>query len=759
MLSKELQMTLSNAFSVAHEYEHEFVTLEHLLLELLGIPAVQDVIRACGADVGKIEEGLENFLESEMVSRKPDELQPTMSFQRVIERAIYLVQSNGYPEVTAVHVLASMYAEQDSQAVYLLESNGVERVDVLSYLSHGVTAADSDEYLPAKSENDDSEAEQGQSEASPLEKFTTNLNAEVQEGRIDPIIGRDWELNRTLEVLCRRRKNNPLLVGEPGVGKTAVAEGLAHLIEKDKVPESLRDAVVYSLDMGALLAGTRYRGDFEKRFKSLLKALENEPHAILFIDEIHTVIGAGAVQGGAMDASNLMKPSLSSGKLRCIGATTYDEYRGIFEKDRALARRFQKVDIKEPSQQESFEIIKGLKPKYEEHHSVKYTLPALKEAVALSARYLTDRHLPDKAIDVVDEAGAKQALVVASKRKKQIGVAEIQQVIANIARIPVSQLTQKEKDKLADLDVSLKRVVFGQNHAVDQLVSAIHLSRSGLNNPNKPTASFLFAGPTGVGKTELSQQLAKHLGVEMLRFDMSEYMERHTVSRLIGAPPGYVGYDQGGLLTEAVTKNPYAVVLLDEIEKAHSDVFNLLLQVMDNGTLTDNNGRKADFRNVILIMTSNVGAEQMARTSMGFTVQDHTMDFEGELKKVFTPEFRNRLDGIIQFNRLSEESMTSVVNKFIYALENALADKKVTLKISDAARIWLAKKGYDPLMGARPMERLVQEKVKKPLAEKLLFGDLQQGGDIYIDLNQTDDELTFSKKDETKQDESKLVEA
>ena len=743
MLSKELQMILSNAFSVAHEYEHEFVTLEHLLLELLGVPSVQEVVKACGADIEKIESGLEQFLESEMVSRKPDELHPTMSFQRVIERAIYLVQSNGYTEVMPVHVLASMYAEQDSQAVYLLESNGLERVDVLSYISHGVSASDSDEYLPSSREHEDQEEAGTSTENSPLDKFATNLNIEVSEGRIDPIIGRDWELNRTLEVLCRRRKNNPLLVGEPGVGKTAVAEGLAHLIMEEKVPESLLNAEVYSLDMGALLAGTRYRGDFEKRFKALLKELEEQPHAILFIDEIHTVIGAGAVQGGAMDASNLMKPSLSSGKLRCIGATTYDEYRGIFEKDRALARRFQKVDIKEPSHHESFEILKGLKSKYEDHHSVKYTLPALKEAVALSARYLTDRHLPDKAIDVVDEAGAKQAIALSSKRKKQIGVHEIQQVVANIARIPVSQLTQKEKDKLADLEPSLKRVVFGQDHAVEQLVSAIHLSRSGLNNPNKPTASFLFSGPTGVGKTELSQQLATHLGVEMLRFDMSEYMERHTVSRLIGAPPGYVGFDQGGLLTEAVTKNPHAVVLLDEIEKAHPDVFNLLLQVMDNGTLTDNNGRKADFRNITLIMTSNVGAEQMSRSSMGFTEQDHTMDFDSELKKVFTPEFRNRLDGIIQFNRLSEESMVSVVNKFIYALENALADKKVTLKISDTARAWLAQKGYDPLMGARPMERLVQEKVKQPLAEKLLFGELQQGGEVFIDLLK--EELTFTK--------------
>ncbi len=730
MLSNELQMTLSNAFSVANEYEHEFVTLEHLLLELLAVKEVQEVVSACGAELAVIEEGLEKFLESDMIALKPEELQPTMSFQRVIERAIYLVQSNGYPEVMAVHVLASLYAEPDSQAVYLLESNGVEKVDVLSYLSHGVTATEAADFQPLHDSN--KQSDEGE-KPSPIDAYTTNLNKEVEQGNIDPIIGRAWELNRTLEILSRRRKNNPLLVGEPGVGKTAVAEGLAYQIIHHKVPELLSDAIIYSLDMGALLAGTRYRGDFEKRFKALLNALENEPHAILFIDEIHTVIGAGAVQGGSMDASNLMKPALSSGKIRCLGATTYEEFRGVFEKDRALARRFQKVDVKEPSIQESFEILKGLKSKYEAHHQIKYTLPALKEAVALSARYLNDRHLPDKAIDIIDEAGSKQALAVPSKRKKQIGVPEIQQVVASIARIPISQITKKERDKLQDLGASLKRVVFGQDHAVDQLSVAIKLARSGLSDPNKPTGSFLFSGPTGVGKTELAQQLANHLNVEMLRFDMSEYMERHTVSRLIGAPPGYVGYDQGGLLTEAVAKQPHAVVLLDEIEKAHPDVFNLLLQVMDHGTLTDNNGRKADFRNVILIMTSNVGAEQMARASMGFAEQDHTMDFDSELKKVFTPEFRNRLDGVIQFNRLSEESMASVVNKFIYALESTLESKKVVLTLTDAARRWLAKEGYDPLMGARPMARLIQDKIKQPLADKLLFGALQKGGTVEID--------------------------
>ncbi|MBO1926870.1 ATP-dependent Clp protease ATP-binding subunit ClpA [Thiomicrorhabdus sp. 6S2-11] len=740
MLSKELQQILSGAFGVANEYQHEFVTLEHLLLQLLESRSVQEVVLACGANPDSLMDDLEKYLEGELVTEHDHELQPTMSFQRVIERAIYFVQSNGYQEVLPTHVLASMLSEQESQAVFVLESHGVDRLNVTNYLSHGVTVNDDEQLIPSEQQQGES-GEGAESSGSPLTSFAVNLNDLVEEGKIDPIIGREWEINRTMEVLCRRRKNNPLLVGEPGVGKTAVAEGLAYQIVHKKVPEILADAVVYSLDMGAILAGTRYRGDFEKRFKAVLKALQELDHAVLFIDEIHTIIGAGAVQGGAMDASNLMKPALSSGNLRCIGATTYDEFRGIFEKDRALARRFQKVDIKEPTVEESVSILKGLKEKYEAHHNVKYTMPALREAVALSARYITDRHLPDKAIDVIDEAGAKQALAPASKRRKQIGVHEVQAVVASIARIPVAQITQKEKETLQDLDQNLKRVVFGQDHAVEQLSKAVQLARSGLGEPNKPTASFLFAGPTGVGKTELSQQLAKLLGVEMIRFDMSEYMERHTVSRLIGAPPGYVGFDQGGLLTEAVSKNPHAVVLLDEIEKAHPDVFNLLLQVMDHGTLTDNNGRKADFRNITLIMTSNVGAEQMSRASIGFTVQDHSMDFDGELKRVFTPEFRNRLDGVIQFNRLSQESMESVVNKFIYALEAALHEKKVTLTLSDEARAWLAKKGYDPLMGARPMARLVQEKLKQPLAEKLLFGDLQNGGEVHVDMQ--NDELVF----------------
>jgi len=733
MLSKELQLMLSNAFSLASEYEHEFVTLEHLLLELLGLPSVREVVEGCGVNPEELEAGLELFLETEESSPKPVDLLPTLAFQRVIERAVYLVQSNGYSEVTGLHVLASMYSEEDSQAVFLLESNSLQRVDVLSYISHGVSAQEQSEFL-----NDDFNASQQSEEqekpSNPIEELTTNLNRQAELGRIDPVIGRDWELNRTLEVLSRRRKNNPLLIGEPGVGKTAVAEGLAYKIVQKDIPESLQEATVYSLDMGSLLAGTRYRGDFEKRFKALLKSLEEQPHSILFIDEIHTIVGAGAVQGGAMDASNLMKPALASGKLRCVGATTYEEYRGVFEKDRALARRFQKVDIKEPTIQETYEILKGLKSQFETHHEVKYTLPALKMAVDLSSRYITNRHLPDKAIDVIDEAGAKQRLLPKSKRRKQLGVAEIQRVVANIARIPVSQITQKEKEKLQNLEDSLKLVVFGQDNAVHQVVSAVKLAQSGLNDPHRPTASFLFSGPTGVGKTELTSQLAKHLGVELLRFDMSEYMERHTVSRLIGSPPGYVGYDQGGQLTEAVNKTPYAIVLLDEIEKAHPDVFNILLQVMDNGTLTDNNGRKADFRNVILIMTSNVGAEQVSRSSMGFSVQDHTQDFEGELKKVFTPEFRNRLDSVIQFNRLSESSMTSVVNKFIFALEDSLQEKKVKIILTDKARNWLAKKGYDPMMGARPIGRLIQDKIKLPLSEMVLFGSLQEGGEVKISV-------------------------
>ena len=743
MLSKPVQMSLSNAFSVAQEYEHEFVTLEHLLLELLNLPDVQELLNACGAHIDKIELDIERYLETEPKQPQTSqalEIHPTMSFQRVIERAIYMVQSNGHSEVLGVHLIASMFAEPDSHAVYILESNGVERVDVKSYLAHGVITDESQQDLNQdlhhQADQDDDESNE-----SAITNFALNLNKHALEGHMDPMIGRQWELDRTLEILSRRRKNNPLLFGEPGVGKTSIAEGLAYKIVHGEVAESLRDAVVFSLDMGALLAGTRYRGDFEKRFKSLLNELARQDHAILFIDEIHTIIGAGAVQGGAMDASNLMKPALANGQLRCIGATTYEEYRGIFEKDRALARRFQKVEVREPTVPETIQILKGLKEQFEAHHDVKYTQPALKAAAELAERYITDRHLPDKAIDVIDEAGAKQRLMPPSRRRKQIGVPEIQQVVANIARIPIASITQKERDTLFDLESHLKRVVFGQDHAVKQVVAAIKLARSGLAHPDKPSGSFLFAGPTGVGKTELTQQLAKHLGVELVRFDMSEYMERHTVSRLIGAPPGYVGFDQGGLLTEAVNRQPHSVVLLDEIEKAHPDVFNLLLQVMDHGTLTDNNGRKIDFRNVVLIMTSNVGAEMMSRSSIGFTEQDHTHDFESELKKMFKPEFRNRLDAVIQFNRLSEASMGSVVNKFIFALEQTLSEKKVSLVLDNDARDWLAKKGFDPLMGARPMARLIQQQVKQPLAELLLFGELQQGGAVRIKLDKASDSL------------------
>ncbi len=743
MLSKDVQRVLSNAFSLAHEMGHEFVTLEHVLLELLALEDVQDVIYACSVDVADIEESLERYLATDLVRQPSDaalELQPTMAVQRVIERAIYTVQSSGKPEVEGVHLLASILTEQDAYAVYFLEKHGVHRVDVLSYISHGVTAT---EQAMIEEENEAlfDRAEQGTSEAEKepqpplLEQVCRDLNKEAEAGKVDPVIGRDWEIERTLEILSRRRKNNPILVGEPGVGKTAIAEGLALRIVQGKVPEKLKNARIYALDMGAMLAGTRYRGDFEQRFKQVLEALAAEPQAILFIDEIHTIVGAGAVQGGAMDASNLMKPALAAGKLRCMGATTYEEFRTIFEKDRALARRFQKIDVKEPSVEEAYQILKGLKDKFEAHHGVKYTLPALRTAAELAARHIQDRHLPDKAIDVIDEVGARFALKSGRQRRTQVGVADIQQVVAKIARIPLAQITQKERDKLSTLEPDLKRVIFGQDRAVEQVVAAIKLARSGLKAPDRPIANFLFAGPTGVGKTELARQLALHMGLELIRFDMSEYMERHTVSRLIGAPPGYVGYDQGGQLTEAVNRHPYSVVLLDEIEKAHPDVFNILLQVMDSGTLTDNNGRKTDFRNVILIMTSNVGAQEMARASMGFVQQDHTQDFAGELKKAFTPEFRNRLDAVIQFAPLQPEAMARVVDKYLLQLEQQLQEKKVALNVTPAARQWLCEHGYDKQMGARPMERLMREKLKQPLAELLLFGELKEGGQVEIGVS------------------------
>ena len=738
MLSKDVQRILSEAFALAHEMGHEFVTLEHVLLELLSLDDVQDVIYACSVDVGDIEMSLERYLANEL-PRAPEvvELHPTLAVQRVIERAIYTVQSNGYEEVDGLHMLASIFSEQDTYAVYCMEKHGVHRVDVLSYIAHGVTAEEQAMIESAEqdlfAEDDQITVERKQrDEPGPLEQFTRDLNREAEQARIDPVIGRDWEIERTLEILSRRRKNNPILVGEPGVGKTAIAEGLALRIVQGQVPDKLQDARVYSLDMGALMAGTRYRGDFEQRFKQLIDELAKQPQAILFIDEIHTIVGAGAVQGGALDASNLMKPALAAGQLRCIGATTYEEFRTIFEKDRALARRFQKIDVVEPSVEETFSILKGLKDKFESHHQVRYTLPALRAAAALSARYLPDRHLPDKAIDVIDEAGARFALH--KKRRTQVGVTDIQRVVAKMARVPLEKITEKERDKLADLAPNLKRVIFGQDAAVDQVVAAIKLARSGLKHPDRPIANFLFAGPTGVGKTELARQLALHMGVELIRFDMSEYMERHTVSRLIGAPPGYVGYDQGGQLTEAVNKHPHSVVLLDEIEKAHPDVFNILLQVMDSGTLTDNNGRKTDFRNVILIMTSNVGAQQMARASMGFVQQDHTRDFDAELKKTFTPEFRNRLDAVIQFAPLEPAAMARVVDKYILQLEAQLADKKVRLNVTPQAHQWLCEQGYDRQLGARPMERLVREKIKQPLAELILFGELKDGGQLEIDV-------------------------
>ena len=747
MLSKDVQRVLSNAFSLAHEMGHEFVTLEHVLLELLALDDVQDVIYACSVDVADVEASLEHYLANDLVRTEADEmfeLQPTLAVQRVIERAIYTVQTNGYPEVNGLHLLASIFSEQDSYAVYFMEKHGVHRADVLSYISHGVTATEAQmlgeeelwgEQRGSKSDeaHDSGREEKTEQEGDFLAQFTRDLNTEAEQGRIDPVIGRDLEIERTLEILSRRRKNNPILVGEPGVGKTAIAEGLALRIVRGEVPERLKDARIYSLDMGSLMAGTRYRGDFEQRFKQLLEALAQKPHAILFIDEIHTIVGAGAVQGGALDASNLMKPALAAGALRCIGATTYEEFRTIFEKDRALARRFQKIDVVEPSVEDTFKILKGLKDKFESHHDVKYTLPALRAAVELSARYIQDRHLPDKAIDVIDEAGARFALQKKrASRRSQVGVADIQRVVARMARVPLTQITQKERDKLATLEPALKRVIFGQDAAVEHVVSAIKLARSGLKHPDRPIANFLFAGPTGVGKTELARQLAHHLGVELIRFDMSEYMERHTVSRLVGAPPGYVGYEEGGQLTEAVNRHPHSVVLLDEIEKAHPDVFNILLQVMDSGTLTDNNGRKTDFRNVVLIMTSNVGAEQMARSSMGFVQQDHSRDFGAELKKAFTPEFRNRLDAVVQFAPLAPEAMGRVVDKFILQLEAQLAERKVQLDVTPAARRWLAEHGYDAQMGARPMERLIREKIKQPLAELLLFGALKEGGTLRI---------------------------
>ena len=743
MLSKELEVTLNAAFTSAHAKRHEFITVEHLLLALLDNVTTIPILIACGCNVNALRGDLTRFID-ETISLIPDgiqrETQPTLGFQRVLQRAVFHVQASDKKEVTGANLFVALFSEQDSHAVYLLNKQDITRLDVVNYLAHGVSKIEQQKSDP----QEDSETERGINDAtaSPLEKYTTNLNEEALKGNIDPLIGRDLEVERTIQVLCRRRKNNPLLVGEAGVGKTAIAEGLAKRIVEEQVPDILLNNVIYSLDMGALVAGTKYRGDFEKRLKSLVSQLKKEPNSILFIDEIHTIIGAGSASGGVMDASNLIKPVLASGQLRCIGSTTYQEYRGIFEKDHALARRFQKIDVVEPSIEDTVQILKGLKSRFEEHHGLKYTQEALRLAVELSARYITDRHLPDKAIDVIDEAGARQRLFVDSERKDTIDVAEIEEIIAKIARVPAQSVSSSDKDKLVNLEKNLKMLVFGQDEAISELASAIKLSRAGLRDTTKTIGSFLFAGPTGVGKTEVTRQLAKVMGIELIRFDMSEYMERHTVSRLIGAPPGYVGFDQGGLLTEAVTKHPHAVLLLDELEKAHPDVFNLLLQVMDHGTLTDNNGRKADFRNIILIMTTNAGAEEGSRASIGFTQQDHATDSMKVIERGFSPEFRNRLDAIVQFKSLDMNVVGSVVDKFIFELEAILAEKNVTLSLGSDARGWLAERGYDEKMGARPMARLIQEKVKKPLAEDLLFGRLVNGGHVRIFVE--NEELNFS---------------
>ena len=745
MLSKELEHTLNVAFKEAREKRHEFMTVEHLLLALLDNNAATKVLRACGADIEKLREELARYLDEStpMLSPKDErETQPTLGFQRVLQRSVFHVQSSGKKEVTGANVLVAIFGERESQAVYFLNKQNITRLDVVNYISHGISKVhDSDEEsenLSASSEEEKGGENGGQS---PLEAYATNLNQQALVGKIDPLIGRALEVERTIQILCRRRKNNPLYVGEAGVGKTAIAEGLAKKIVDGEVPEVLSESTIYALDMGALLAGTKYRGDFEKRLKGLLAQLDKEPDAILFIDEIHTIIGAGAASGGVMDASNLIKPMLASGELRCIGSTTYQEYRGIFEKDRALARRFQKIDVVEPTVEETIKILRGLKSRFEEHHEVRFSNPALRAAAELAGRYINDRHLPDKAIDVIDEAGASVRLKPPSKRKKTIGVGEIEAVIAKMARIPPKTVSTSDRAVLQNLERDLKMVVYGQDEAIEMLSSAIKMARSGLREGEKPIGSFLFAGPTGVGKTEVTKQLARIMGIELIRFDMSEYMERHTVSRLIGAPPGYVGFDQGGLLTEAITKNPHAVLLLDEVEKAHPDVFNLLLQVMDHGTLTDNNGRKADFRNVVLVMTTNAGAEEMSRRSMGFARQDHTSDSLEVIKRSFTPEFRNRLDAIVQFSSLDPRTVSNVVDKFVIELEGQLEEKRVTVDLSEAARAWLAEHGFDPLMGARPMARVIQENIKRRLAEEILFGELSDGG--HVDVDVVDDELTF----------------
>jgi len=743
MISKELETSLNVAVKIAHEAKHEFVTTEHLLVALLDNSSAIDVLRACSADIDQLRMSLTEHLAHNMPLLPEDSeisTQPSVGFQRVLQRAIVHVQSSGKEDVEGANVLVALFSEQDSHAAFFLDQQDVTRFDVVSYISHGIVKdADELEGLPFPDQSESPEAEQ---QEGPLEAYTVNLNQRAADGFIDPLIGRDKEVERTIQILSRRRKNNPLYVGEAGVGKTAIAEGLAKLIVEEEVPTVLNDAVIYSLDMGALLAGTKYRGDFEKRLKAVLKALEKEDHAILFIDEIHTIIGAGAASGGAMDASNLLKPALSSGQLKCVGSTTYQEYRGIFEKDRALARRFQKIDVEQPTVNETVQILRGLRTRFEEHHEVTYTPEALTLAAELADRYINERFLPDKAIDVIDEAGARTRLFDREEREiPVIDTEQIEEVVSFIARIPPKNVSSSDVDSLRNLERDLKLVVYGQDEAIVNLSSAIKMSRSGLGKPDKPIGSFLFSGPTGVGKTEVTRQLALTLGVELIRFDMSEYMERHTVSRLIGAPPGYVGFDQGGLLTDSINKHPHAVLLLDEIEKAHPDVFNLLLQVMDHGSLTDSNGRKADFRNVIIVMTTNAGATDAARNSMGFTKQDNSSDDSEAIKKMFTPEFRNRLDSVVRFSSLSQEVIAKVVDKELLEVERQLLEKQVQMQVDQAAKDWIAENGYDESMGARPLGRLIQEQIKRGLADELLFGELQHGGDVFIGVK--DGALSF----------------
>ena len=750
MLSSELEFCLNEAFQNARERRHEFMTVEHLLLALLDIPKVHEILKACDTDISELRRQLIEFIDEAtplMPLGDEGDVQPTLGFQRVLQRAVYHVQSSGKKEVTGANVLVAIFSEKQSQAVYFLGMQDISRLDVVNFISHGMPQ------VSGESSESDQEAgadTEGESDSSALEKYASNLNQRAMEGKIDPLIGREIEIERTVQILCRRRKNNPLYVGEAGVGKTALAEGLARMITEERVPEVLRDATIFALDMGTLIAGTKYRGDFEKRLKAVIKEVKDDPGAILFIDEIHTVIGAGAASGGVMDASNLIKPVLANGDIRCIGSTTYAEYRGVFEKDHALARRFQKIEVPEPSLEETVEILRGLKTRFEEHHGISYDNEALEAAAELAAKHINDRRLPDKAIDVIDEAGANLRLQPEEDRADRVTVEMVENVVAKMARIPPKSVSASDRDVLRTLERDLKLTIFGQDPAIEALSASIKMSRSGLNEDEKPVGSFLFAGPTGVGKTEVTRQLAMVMGVELIRFDMSEYMERHTVSRLIGAPPGYVGFDQGGLLTEAVSKNPHAVVLLDEIEKAHPEVFNLLLQVMDHGTLTDNNGRKADFRNIVLVMTTNAGAQEMSRASIGFTQQDHSTDGMAIIKKSFSPEFRNRIDAIIQFAALDERSIARVVDKLVVELESKLGSSNVTLELDDTARTWIAERGYDAKMGARPMARIIQEHIKRPLAEELLFGSLADGGHVRISVGE-DDTLQLNAEPVTKE--------